>query len=275
MKDSIIQLDDTWISVLHTDVLPDRSSILFIHGLGESGLSFIESFDANDLKNYNLIVPDLAGYGRSTSAFNADYSFSAQVDRLSRLIDRFGLQKLFIVGHSMGGDIATLLAQQTEDKILGLVNIEGDLTPYDVFISNLATEAAERGEFLKWFKDEFRQTIVYEQWAEKRESCRRYYASLWFCKPEAFLSNAKEIYEQSKSAENEIENKLGARFREIKMKKLFCWGEESLAQGTRDYIQQKQTEIPSQRFAGAGHWVMIDKGEVFYSLIGEFCSMKE
>ena len=252
--------------------MPNRPSILFIHGLGESGLSFIESFDAIDLQNYNLIVPDLAGYGRSSSAFNADYSFSAQVGRLWRLVAQMGIQEFFIVGHSLGGDLATLMTTNGEDKILGLVNIEGDLTPHDVFISNKATEAAKRGEFLAWFKDEFRQRTVYERWGLTRESCRRYYASLWFCNPEAFLSNSKELHQRSHPVGGGLENELGAKFRGIKMRKLYCWGYDSLADETREYI--KQAEIPNQGYEGAGHWVMIDKNEGFYSLLSEYCSMK-
>src|SRR4051812_42233338 len=102
MRESIVQLDNEWIFVRHTDVLPNQPSILFIHGLGESGLSFIESFDAPELRNYNLVIPDLVGYGRSSSAFNADYSFSAQLDRLWRLVSQMGLEEFFLVGHSLG-----------------------------------------------------------------------------------------------------------------------------------------------------------------------------
>ena len=184
-----------------------------------------------------------------------------------------GLEEFFLVGHSLGGDLATLMASNRGDRILGLLNVEGDLTPHDVFISNQATEAAEQGTFLEWFDEEFKEKIVYEKWGTKRDSCRRYYASLWFCNSEAFLSNSRELYQQSQSVVGALENELGKKFRAIKVRKLFCWGQDSLAEGTRRYIQH--AEIPNKEFKNAGHWVMIDKSEGFYLLLDEFCSVKQ
>jgi len=46
----------------------DRPSLVFLHGLGESGLSFSKAFERPELARFNLVVPDLLGFGRTEAA---------------------------------------------------------------------------------------------------------------------------------------------------------------------------------------------------------------
>ncbi len=181
----------------HNDPQPDRPTILMIHGLGESSLCFQEAFDLLG-SDFNLVAPDLPGYGRSTADSDARFSLDSQVERIRELMAALSLQRVVLVGHSLGGDLATLTCEDEPERIDKLVNVEGDLTPHDVFISSQAVEADDRGEFGSWFRNDFREDLVRSQWGSTRESCRRYYASLWFCQPKAFLANAKEIVTKNK-----------------------------------------------------------------------------
>ena len=45
MKENFIQLEDGWFLVQHTGLDQGQPALLFIHGLGESGLCFKEAFD--------------------------------------------------------------------------------------------------------------------------------------------------------------------------------------------------------------------------------------
>ena len=133
--------------------------MLFLHGLGESGLSFSEAFDEIDLKEYNIVVPDLLGYGRSSAADGDGYSFEAQLERIWQLAEHqnFDLQEIHLIGHSLGGDLATLMCEQDDEtRIKSLVNVEGNLTSHDLFISRKAAWAAKRPDFKQWFDDEFK-----------------------------------------------------------------------------------------------------------------------
>ena len=75
--------------------------------------------------------------GRSSQSDTGDYSFTFQISRLSELVNRLENGELILVGHSMGGDIATLFCREAPENIIkGYVNVEGDITRFDVFISN-------------------------------------------------------------------------------------------------------------------------------------------
>jgi pimeloyl-ACP methyl ester carboxylesterase len=269
MKTSLVKLNGGWMFVRHTPILQSQRTILCIHGIGESSLSFLESFQVPSLQSFNVVAPDLMGYGCSSNAPDEDYSFSSQIQRLYKLIDELGLAEFVLVGHSMGGDIVTYFAANDPARVRGLINIEGNLTPSDVLISNQAVKADERGDFETWFREDFMNNMVLNQWGSKWASCKRYYASLWFCRPQAFLSNAREICQRNTALPNTPETETGLKFQQIEMPKVYCWG-GNISEETKKLIDDKR--IRDWGFEDAFHWPMIDKAKEFYRLLAQFCS---
>lgn len=268
METSIVKLPAGWIFLRHTPIVQSRQTILCVHGLGDSSLSFLEIFQEYNLQNCNVIVPDLMGHGCSSKAQDEQYSFSSHLQCLYKLIDELGVSEFILVGHSMGGDIATHFAVDHPERVMGLINIEGNLTPSDVVISNQALKAAEGGDFKKWFREDFMNEMVLKQWAAKWVSCQRYFASLWFCTPQAFLSNAREVCQRNLPQPNTSESETGVKFQQIKVPKVYCWG-GNISESTKKLIEDK--EIRTWGFEDAFHWPMIDKEKEFYRLLSQFC----
>jgi pimeloyl-ACP methyl ester carboxylesterase len=245
-----------------------RLSVLFLHGLGDSALSFGEAFERLDLPGVRLVAPDLLGYGRSVPGRCCDYRFEAQIRRLWGLVDRLRLGRLCLVGHSMGGDLATLMASSdSADRIAGVINIEGNLTSHDTFISCEVQQAHDQGRFPRWFSD-FRERTVRECWSHSWPSCRRYYASLCLCRPEAFLANGLEICARNQPRPRLRPSRLGEAFADLSIPKLFCWGRQSLHARTQEYLRLGR--IPECGFDDAFHWPMIDAAEELYNETGRF-----
>src|SRR5262249_33990377 len=156
-----------------------------------------------------------------------DYSFDAQIGRLWKVVETLGLGDFALIGHSLGGDLATLMtARDTRRRIHHLVNIEGNLTPDDLIISRRAVEADGRGEVLQWLREEFMERQVRGDWGRDWPSCRRSYESLQQCRPEAFCANAYELVRWGQEAPGREECKIGAEFESIDTPpKLYCWGQ--------------------------------------------------
>jgi pimeloyl-ACP methyl ester carboxylesterase len=269
MPETTLELPDGSLFLRHTVLEKRRATLFFVHGLGESGLCFSEAFEAGRLPGFNLVAPDLLGYGRSSRASNEDYRFDSHVRRLWKVVDELGVQSLCVIGHSLGGDLATLMATSQEgNRIQGLVNVEGNLTPDDAFISRRVVAAEERGDFLRWFREDFMEGLVSKKWGKKWPSCRRYYASLELCRPEAFLANADEARARSLPLPGRRESSIGAVFAELEIQKVFCWGAESLSEKTRQFLQA--AKIPDHRIDRAFHWPMIDQPDEFYAVVREF-----
>jgi len=52
MQESIIQLEDGWFFVRHKGMDRSRPVLLFLHGLGESGICFNEALHFPNLQAY-------------------------------------------------------------------------------------------------------------------------------------------------------------------------------------------------------------------------------
>ena len=68
---------------------------------------------------YDLIVPDLRGFGES-STINTPYSLDDFASDIAKLLDHLGVEQTAIAGHSMGGYIALAFADRYADRVNGL-----------------------------------------------------------------------------------------------------------------------------------------------------------
>lgn len=81
--------------------------IVLFHGKNFSG--FYWKTIANDLidKGYRVIIPDQIGFGKSTKPQSYQYSFYNLALNTHKLLRNLNINKFTLVGHSMGGMLAT------------------------------------------------------------------------------------------------------------------------------------------------------------------------
>jgi pimeloyl-ACP methyl ester carboxylesterase len=93
--------------------------LLFIHGLG----SYLKAWERNvpELKkHYRCIALDLPGYGKSSKQIHSG-KVSFYIEIISDFIKALGLKNVTLVGHSMGGQIATAFALDYPQQISNLI----------------------------------------------------------------------------------------------------------------------------------------------------------
>lgn len=94
--------------------------LILIHGLGASTYNFRYTLlELSD--DFRAIAVDLPGFGLSERPASYDYSLINQAHTLTRLMDRLGIEKAHILGHSMGGIVAAHLAARWPDRINKLI----------------------------------------------------------------------------------------------------------------------------------------------------------
>jgi pimeloyl-ACP methyl ester carboxylesterase len=82
------------------------------------------------------VAPDLLGYGQHRNVPEAAVSPPAQVDELqSCKRHAYGNERVDLVGHSVGGAIAMLLAYREPAMVRRVVSVEGNFTLKDAFWS--------------------------------------------------------------------------------------------------------------------------------------------
>ena len=97
---------------------------------------------------FDLIVPDLRGFGESTTV-DTLYTMDDLASDIAGLLDQLGIQKTAIAGHSMGGYVALAFARAYPERVsaLGLVSSQLLADPADRKEGRYKTAAdvAEKG----------------------------------------------------------------------------------------------------------------------------------
>lgn len=119
----------------------DAPGILFIHGLGQSHLSFTKQLQSDLAQHYHLVAFDLRGHGNSGKPWSdAAYLDSALwAEDVQKIIAATGLKRPVVVAWSYGTlIIADYIRHNGSDGIGGIVMIgaTGGLVPY----VNVATD---------------------------------------------------------------------------------------------------------------------------------------
>lgn len=105
--------------------------VLALHGL-QSGRTVFEGLFAHPgLGSLSIVAPDLVGFGDSEAPDDFSYDLADQAELLLALLDRLGIARASVVGHSLGGMIGTLLLRLAPARIDGLVSLEGNLAEAD------------------------------------------------------------------------------------------------------------------------------------------------
>lgn len=113
--------DSLSIAYIDEGEMDNGTTLLFIHGLGSNLKAWQKNIDSLK-KHVRCIGIDLPGYGESgTGAYAYDMSFFAE--SVSAFIEKMALEKVVLVGHSMGGQIAMHLALDSPQKVEKLVLI--------------------------------------------------------------------------------------------------------------------------------------------------------
>ena len=100
---------------------------------------------------YQLVLIDLAGHGAS-GAGRKDYTMASFGADVAAVVDRLALERVVLVGHSMGGDVIVEAAKQLPGRVVGLVWVD------DYKSLGVARSAAEVDAFVGKFRKDFRNT---------------------------------------------------------------------------------------------------------------------
>ena len=166
MKKEIINIKNSKLAI-YNDGNPKGETILFIHGFGSYSYTW-EKMLPFLVNNYRIICVDLKGFGNSNCS-KKDFENLSPLDN-ANLIRNLILQKDFknitIVGHSLGGLVALLLAldEKIKDRIkrLNLIASSGYFYHLPDFIDELRSTVAKK-IFIKYLSDEVLVRIVLNQ----------------------------------------------------------------------------------------------------------------
>jgi pimeloyl-ACP methyl ester carboxylesterase len=234
--------------------------LVWIHGLGEWSLSFDAVTRHPALAGFAHTLPDLPGYGRSPWPETVPEDGS---DSLARLADTLAAwvserEPAVLIGHSMGGVLATLVAERT--GVRGVIDVDGNLSTGDCTYSAQAASYTSEGfaaDGLATMRDE-----VYAEGATA-PALRGYHGALQLASPKVFHRNAVDLVNLS------ITETLAPRLAALRVPTLFVAGvPDGICPRSRMLLDRH-----GARWVGvspAGHWVYVDQPDAFAVAVASF-----
>lgn len=109
----------------HTWGAPAQPALVCLHGFQDHGGSWART--ARLLSGrYFVIAPDLRGHGESGwVGAGGDYHFYDYFYDVAELLDHLRLPRFVLVGHSMGGNVASGVTSMLGERVQALVLLEG------------------------------------------------------------------------------------------------------------------------------------------------------
>lgn len=236
-----------------------RGAILYIHGLGESGLSLEGIATRPELADWRHVVPDLPGYGRSLWP-EEPMPLVAVADMLAARLRSWNAAPAVVLGHSMGGVVATLLGERHPDVVRAVIDVEGNKSLSDCTYSSRA-DADAREAFLG---DGYRKLLdgIWELGAD-REPLRGYYASMRFADPRTLWLHSTELVAYSR------EEAMARRLAALGVPALYVAGVPEGA-GPRTLALVEESGVPAAILEPAGHWPFLDQPDGFARAVADF-----
>jgi pimeloyl-ACP methyl ester carboxylesterase len=149
---------------------PADKTVLLLHGKNFPAAYWKGTIKALNDAGFRVIAPDALGFGKSSKPI-LQYSFSLLAELTKQILDTLHIDKVAIVGHSMGGMLATRFALSYPDRVSVLV-LEDALG-----LEDWRAEGVPYRKVDEWYADEkkatyesilkYHQTSYYPEWKEE------------------------------------------------------------------------------------------------------------
>ncbi|MGB8404076.1 MAG: alpha/beta hydrolase [Mycobacterium sp.] len=107
--------------------------ILLIHGIGDNSTTW-STVQTKLAQRFTVIAPDLLGHGKSDKP-RADYSVAAYANGIRDLLSVLDVERVTVVGHSLGGGVAMQFAYQFPQLVERLILVGAGGVTKDVNIA--------------------------------------------------------------------------------------------------------------------------------------------
>lgn len=112
------------LKMAYMDVQPDQpngKTIMLLHGKNFCGAYWEQTAKNLSRQGFRVIIPDQIGFGKSSKPKDLQYTFHLLAQNTKALLDTLDVNKTSVLGHSMGGMVATrfvLMYPQMVDKFI-------------------------------------------------------------------------------------------------------------------------------------------------------------
>jgi pimeloyl-ACP methyl ester carboxylesterase len=239
--------------------------LFFVHGLGGAKENFYAAYQSPALSTCTLVSFDFPGTGLASFNQTAtpDVTSLARVGHL--IWQRVVLNRpTFLVAASMGGLIALLMLRNYGyTNVLGIINIEGNLTPEDcMFSRRIASHSYD--DLCGWLFEQIRTELQESRYAGNQMIAHNMALNT---NPSAYFAYSFETVRESDSG------CLLPEFLSLPIPKLFLYGE---ANRSLSYLEKlRQSNVTVREISRSAHFLFYDNPVQTYEEIANFIANAE
>lgn len=259
----VLQLDGPDLNVREYGP-PGERAIVLLHGYSAS-IEWWEKVAPQLARDRRVVAIDLVGHGGSEAPseprqFQADGQATAVRNALTAL----GIRHAVLVGHSMGGSVASALAQQYPDVVERVV--VSDTPAADTLVSMPLLGKMVCWPVLGPAMDHFRQVPAITE-----GSLQTGFAADYPVPRFAYRSLERLTYRGVCDSKGGLPASVADTLTGLDKPVLVVWGETDVLTPTDPNVTRYLAAGLSPRIiAGSGHSPMVEKPDEFLSAIGEF-----
>ncbi len=196
VKYMTLQIEGHDCRMAFMDVPPSANAngrtMLLFHGKNFFGAYWEKTIDFLTSEGFRVIVPDQIGFGKSSKP-NIHYSFHLLAQNTKKLLDMLGVDNVNVIGHSMGGMLATRFALMYPLKVDKLIlenpigledyRLKVPYTPIEKAYRNILNYTEEglrsyhKTYYVDWKEEYDEYVMVHYRWSLSGEYPRLAYAS--------------------------------------------------------------------------------------------------
>ena len=248
-------------AVLRYHDLPGAEpAMVLLHGLGAAGSSdLIGAACRPPLNRHRRLVLDLLGFGYSDRPQAWGYRLEDHAAAVAGVLDAAGLGGCGVIGHSMGGTVAVVLASRRPDLVSALVVAEGNLDPGVGGGSARIASWTEEG-----YLAHGHAVMLAAVEAEARSDDPG-----WSAYAAAFrLADPRAVHRSAVGLLAPIEPTARERLYRFPGPKAYVFGERSLPDPDQERLASAGVEVLV--VPGAGHAMAVEAPEDFARVVGRF-----
>lgn len=166
------------LTMVYMELKPEGTAngktALLLHGKNFSGAYWERTAKELSQRGFRVVMPDQIGFGKSSKPVNLQYSFQMMAAHTKMLLEHLKIEKAEVIGHSMGGMVATrfaLMYPAATGKLV-LVNPIG-LEDWKRKVPYQSIDAATAAELKREPKDvkEYMRTVYFDgKWKEEYDA---------------------------------------------------------------------------------------------------------
>jgi pimeloyl-ACP methyl ester carboxylesterase len=112
------------LRIAYMDVKPAKANgktVMLLHGKNFNGAYWEQTAEALSKAGYRVVIPDQIGFGKSSKPEHLQYTFQLLAQNTKAILDTLNIKKVAVLGHSMGGMLATRFALMYPDMTEKLI----------------------------------------------------------------------------------------------------------------------------------------------------------